>query len=42
MKYTKNIKKLKRSNLKLDSKPPIKIVQFGKGNFLRAFIGYAF
>ena len=42
MKYTKNIKKLKRSNLKLDSKPPIKIVQFGEGNFLRAFIGYAF
>lgn len=26
----------------LQKKPPIKIVQFGKGNFLRAFAGYAF
>ena len=37
-----NIKALNRRNLKLDYKPPIKIVQFGEGNFLRAFIGYAF
>lgn len=33
---------LNRKNLQLESKPPIKIVQFGEGNFLRAFIGYAF
>lgn len=26
----------------LEEKPPIKIVQFGRGNFLRAFAGYAF
>lgn len=26
----------------LEQKPPIKIVQFGRGNFLRAFVGYAF
>jgi tagaturonate reductase len=36
------MKKLDRKNIKLVSKPPIKIVQFGEGNFLRAFIGYAF
>lgn len=34
--------KLNRGNLDLESKYPIKIVQFGEGNFLRAFIGYAF
>lgn len=33
---------LNRETVKLESKPPIKIVQFGEGNFLRAFIGYAF
>ena len=39
----KNIKqKLNRNNLELAKKLPIKIVQFGEGNFLRAFIGYAF
>jgi tagaturonate reductase len=33
-------KLLNRKNTGLDVKPPIKIVQFGEGNFLRAFIGY--
>ncbi|SFZ89438.1 tagaturonate reductase [Flaviramulus basaltis] len=37
-----NKKALNRNNLGLGKKPPIKIVQFGEGNFLRAFIGYAF
>lgn len=36
------MKKLKRNNTKLDKKLPIKIVQFGEGNFLRAFVDYAF
>jgi len=36
------IKKLNRKNVGLEEKLPIKIVQFGEGNFLRAFIGYAF
>lgn len=36
------IKKLNRVNVALEEKLPIKIVQFGEGNFLRAFIGYAF
>jgi tagaturonate reductase len=36
------IKKLNRLNVGLEEKLPIKIVQFGEGNFLRAFIGYAF
>ncbi|MFD0836731.1 tagaturonate reductase [Mariniflexile aquimaris] len=35
-------KKLNRKNVGLENKLPIKIVQFGEGNFLRAFIGYAF
>lgn len=35
-------KNLNRENLNLEKKQPIKIVQFGEGNFLRAFIGYAF
>lgn len=34
--------KLNRKNLALPKMPPIKIVQFGEGNFLRAFIGDAF
>ena len=33
---------LNRETTHLDSKLPIKIVQFGEGNFLRAFVGYAF
>ncbi|ULC59039.1 tagaturonate reductase [Flaviramulus sp. BrNp1-15] len=37
-----NKKTLNRKNLGLEKKLPIKIVQFGEGNFLRAFIGYAF
>lgn len=36
------VKKLNRKNVGLEEKLPIKIVQFGEGNFLRAFIGYAF
>ncbi|WP_298493789.1 tagaturonate reductase [uncultured Algibacter sp.] len=36
------MKKLNRSNKGLENKLPIKIAQFGEGNFLRAFIGYAF
>lgn len=36
------VKKLNRKNVGLEEKLPIKIVQFGEGNFLRAFIDYAF
>jgi tagaturonate reductase len=36
------MKKLNRKNIGLEEKFPIKIVQFGEGNFLRAFIEYAF
>lgn len=36
------MKKLNRKNVGLEEKLPIKIIQFGEGNFLRAFIGYAF
>ncbi|MFI0430306.1 tagaturonate reductase [Mariniflexile sp. HMF6888] len=36
------MKKLNRKDVGLEEKLPIKIVQFGEGNFLRAFIGYAF
>ncbi|MCF6222451.1 MAG: tagaturonate reductase [Flavobacteriaceae bacterium] len=36
------MKKLNRKNLDLEIKLPIKIVQFGEGNFLRAFVDYAF
>tara|TARA_R110002049_G_scaffold993_2_gene7098 strand:+ start:38458 stop:39930 length:1473 start_codon:yes stop_codon:yes gene_type:complete len=36
------MKKLNRKNVDLKTTLPIKIVQFGEGNFLRAFIGYAF
>ena len=35
------MKKLNRKNLGLETKLPIKIIQFGEGNFLRAFIEYA-
>jgi len=34
--------KLNRANLGLEEKLPIKVVQFGEGNFLRAFVDYAF
>ncbi len=34
--------KLNRKNQNLENKFPIKIVQYGEGNFLRAFVGYAF
>lgn len=36
------MKKLNRKNTGQESKPPIKIIQFGEGNFLRAFVDYAF
>lgn len=36
------MKKLNRKTVGLEEKLPIKIIQFGEGNFLRAFIGYAF
>jgi tagaturonate reductase len=36
------MKKLNRKNTGLRTKSPIKIIQFGEGNFLRAFVGYAF
>lgn len=36
------MKKLNRKSVGLEEKLPIKIIQFGEGNFLRAFIGYAF
>lgn len=34
--------KLNRANLGKEVKLPIKVVQFGEGNFLRAFVDYAF
>lgn len=34
--------KLNRSNSNQTAKLPIKVVQFGEGNFLRAFVDYAF
>ena len=33
---------LNRTITNLESTPPIKVVQFGEGNFLRAFVDYAF
>ena len=36
------MKKLNRKNIGLENKLPIKVVQFGEGNFLRAFIDFAF
>ncbi|VAV83370.1 Altronate oxidoreductase, partial [hydrothermal vent metagenome] len=33
--------KLNRNNQELNNKLPIKIIQFGEGNFLRAFVDYA-
>lgn len=42
MNYTANMKKLNRKNIVLEEKLPVKIVQFGEGNFLRAFVDYAF
>jgi tagaturonate reductase len=38
----KNKKPLNRENVEVGSRPPIKVVQFGEGNFLRAFVEYAF
>jgi tagaturonate reductase len=32
---------LNRKNTGLENKLPIKIIQFGEGNFLRAFVDYA-
>ena len=36
------MQKLNRENIETPSKLPIKVVQFGEGNFLRAFVEYAF
>jgi tagaturonate reductase len=36
------MKNLSRKNVGLEKKFPIKVVQFGEGNFLRAFVDYAF
>lgn len=36
------MKKLNRKHTGLETTLPMKIVQFGEGNFLRAFVGYAF
>ncbi len=36
------VKRLNRRNLQLHEKPPVKVVQFGEGNFLRAFVNDAF
>ncbi|QBZ98903.1 tagaturonate reductase [Flavobacterium sangjuense] len=36
------MEKLNRKNQGLEKKFPIKVVQFGEGNFLRAFVDYAF
>ena len=33
---------LSRKNIAVDAKYPIKIIQFGEGNFLRAFVDFAF
>jgi len=33
--------KLNRSNLGLEERLPVKVIQFGEGNFLRAFVDYA-
>jgi tagaturonate reductase len=38
----KIMKKLNRINTGLEKLQPIKVVQFGEGNFLRAFVDYAF
>lgn len=36
------MEKLNRKNAELEKLQPIKVVQFGEGNFLRAFVDYAF
>ncbi|WP_434036486.1 tagaturonate reductase [Formosa sp. 4Alg 33] len=36
------VEKLNRKKIGLETKLPIKVVQFGEGNFLRAFVDYAF
>lgn len=36
------MKKLNRKNIGIKNELPIKVIQFGEGNFLRAFAGYAF
>lgn len=36
------MKKLNRNSVGIENKLPIKVVQFGEGNFLRAFVDYAF
>jgi len=39
---THKIKKLNRKSTSLEKLQPIKVIQFGEGNFLRAFVDYAF
>ncbi len=36
------MEKLNRKSIGLENRLPIKVVQFGEGNFLRAFVDYAF
>ncbi|GAA0894665.1 tagaturonate reductase [Fulvivirga kasyanovii] len=36
------MKKLSRKELGIEDKLPVKVLQFGEGNFLRAFVDYAF
>ena len=36
------MEKLNRKSTGLENRLPIKVVQFGEGNFLRAFVDYAF
>lgn len=36
------MKRLNRTNIEINKSLPIKVVQFGEGNFLRAFVDYAF
>ena len=36
------MQKLNRENTATTNRLPIKVVQFGEGNFLRAFVEYAF
>ena len=33
---------LNRKNIAVNANLPIKVIQFGEGNFLRAFVDYAF
>ncbi|GLB48040.1 tagaturonate reductase [Neptunitalea lumnitzerae] len=41
MSVENNTRLLTRANVGLEAKLPIKVIQFGEGNFLRAFVDYA-